>query len=248
MSEDILQLEGINPIREALKAHRLIEKIYIQNPLNSHRIKEIISLARNAKILIENVPKIRLDRMSETDNHQGLIAVLPAVAYKDFDTVIDEVFNKTKTPLIVMIDEVQDPHNLGAIIRSAECAGADAVFITARRSASLNAVCAKASAGAVEHIPIAKVNNLVNAIKQLQKMGIWVIGSDEKGTTCYDADLTGAVALIIGSEGTGIRRLVKETCDNIVSIPMLGKISSLNASVAAGVLLFEVLRQRRMKK
>ena len=182
--------------------------------------------------------------MYQSHAHQGLIGILPEVSYVPFEKMVDDVLENNPVPLFIILDEIQDPHNLGAIIRSSECAGASGIIVPARRSAPLSTVAYKASAGALAHMPIARVTNIVDAIKYLKEKNIWIIGTDADGEICYNADLTGALALVIGSEGRGIRRLVMENCDNVVSIPMNGKITSLNASVAAGILIFESVRQR----
>lgn len=248
MEQDKMQIEGRNPIWEALKAKKSIEKLFIQKGLDAGRMRELISLAKRNNVLIEYVPKAKLDDITQTYKHQGMIGVLPAVDYSDFDEMIKQAFEKDESPLFVALDEIQDPHNLGAIIRSAECSGAAGVIVTQRRSAPLSAVAYKASAGAVEHIPIARVKNLVDAIEDMKQSGIWVIGTDAQGEAYIKSDLTGPMAFVIGSEGKGMRRLVKEKCDSVVAISMNGKINSLNASVAAGVLLFESVRQRAQEE
>jgi 23S rRNA (guanosine2251-2'-O)-methyltransferase len=244
---DRIQVEGKNPILETLKSGKIIERLYILNGMDKRKIGDILDLAKMNKTIIEYVPKQRLENMAKSHAHQGLIAVLPEVSYTDFESMVDKALENNASPLFVILDEIQDPHNLGAIVRSSECAGVAGVIVPARRSAPLSSVAYKASAGALAHMPIARVTNLVDSIKYLQSKNIWVIGADAKGELCYNADLTGALALVIGSEGDGMRHLVKENCDNVVSIPMEGKIASLNASVAAGVLIFESIRQRKMK-
>lgn len=244
---DRIQVEGKNPILEALKSGKIIEKLYVLKGMDNRKIGDILDLAKSNKTVIEFVPKQRLDNMANSHSHQGLIAVLPEVEYTEFEGMVDEALENNSSPLFVILDEIQDPHNLGAIIRSSECAGVAGVIVPMRRSAPLSSVAYKASAGALAHMPIARVTNLVDAMKYLQSKNIWVIGTDAEGELCYNADLTGALALVIGSEGKGMRRLVNENCDNVVSIPMEGKINSLNASVAAGVLIFESVRQRKTK-
>ena len=245
---DRIQIEGKNPILEALKSGKTIERLYVQDGTDKRKIGDILDLAKECRAVIEYVPKQRLDNMAQSHAHQGLIGILPEAAYADFEQLVEDTLKENTSPLFVILDEIQDPHNLGAIIRSSECAGVAGVIVPARRSAPLSSVAYKASAGALAHIPIARVTNLVDAIKYLKSKNIWVIGTDAEGESCYSADLTGALALVIGSEGKGIRRLVAENCDNVVSIPMEGKINSLNASVAAGVLIFESKRQRISKK
>ncbi|MEX1377943.1 MAG: 23S rRNA (guanosine(2251)-2'-O)-methyltransferase RlmB [Eubacteriales bacterium] len=244
---DRIQIEGKNPILEALKSGKTIERLYVQDGTDKRRISDILDLAKQGRTVVEHISKQRLDTMAQSHSHQGLIGILPEVSYTDFEELIDSVLEENQSPLFVILDEIQDPHNLGAIIRSSECAGAAGVIVPARRSAPLSSVAYKASAGALAHMPIARVTNLVDAIKHMKSKNIWVIGTDAEGESCYRSDLTGALALVIGSEGKGIRRLVMENCDNVVSIPMEGKINSLNASVAAGVLIFESKRQRIAK-
>jgi len=244
---DRIQVEGKNPILEALKSGKIIEKLYVLDGMDKRKIGDILDLSKMNKTVIEYVPKQRLDNMANSHSHQGMIAVLPEVAYVNFENMVDGALEESESPLFVILDEIQDPHNLGAIIRSSECAGVAGVIVPARRSAPLSSVAYKASSGALAHIPVARVTNLVDAIKYLKNKNIWVIGTDAEGELCYGADLTGAMALVIGGEGKGMRRLVKESCDSVVSIPMEGKIGSLNASVAAGVLIFESVRQRKAK-
>ncbi len=244
---DRIQVEGKNPIMEALKSGKKLEKLYIQDGTDNRKIGDILTLAKQGRTVIEYVPKHRLENMAESHAHQGLIGILPEVVYAEFEEMVDEALGKNNSPLFVILDEIQDPHNLGAIIRSSECAGAAGVIVPARRSAPLSSTAYKASAGAMAYVPIARVTNLADAINYLKSKNIWVIGADAEGEICYNADLTGALALVIGSEGNGIRRLVKERCDNVVSIPMEGEINSLNASVAAGILIFESVRQRKLK-
>ena len=245
---DRIQVEGKNPILEALKSGKTIERLYVLDGMDKRKIGVILDLAKKNRTVIESVSKQRLDNMAKTHSHQGLIGVLPEVSYVNFEEMVDSTLKEDTSPLFVILDEIQDPHNLGAIIRSSECAGVKGIIVPARRSAPLSSVAYKASAGALAHMPISRATNLVEAIKYLKSKNVWVIGTDAKGETCYRADLTGPLALVIGSEGKGIRRLVMENCDNVVSIPMNGKISSLNASVAAGVLIFESVRQRISKK
>ena len=229
-----IQVEGKNPIIEALKSGKTIERLYVQDGTDKRKIGEILDLAKKSKTVVEYVPKHRLENMAKSHAHQGIIGVLPEVSYVNFEQMVDDALVNDESPLFIVLDEIQDPHNLGAIIRSSECAGAAGVIVPARRSAPLSSVAYKASAGALAHMPIARVTNLVDAIKYLKSKNIWVIGTDAQGETCYNANLTGALALVIGSEGKGMRRLVMENCDSVVSIPMKGRISSLNASVAAG--------------
>ncbi len=237
-------LEGKNAVWEALKAERPIEKILLSKTINQESVRGITGLARGRNIKIEWAPKEKLDTLSTTGRHQGVLAVCAAHTYADLDEVLDGLKDSAYPPLIVLLDEIQDPHNLGAIIRTAECAGAQAVVIPQHNSAGLTPAAGRASAGAIEHVPVCRVPNLAAAIERLKERGLWVVGGDMDGKPVYDIDLTGPIALVIGSEEHGIRRLVREKCDHVASLPMLGKLNSLNASVAAGVLLYEAVRQR----
>ena len=202
--------------------------------------------ARKAGSIISYVPKTRLDQMSETGRHQGVIAYASSIAYVEVEDILQRARDKGEDPFLFLLDGIEDPHNLGAIIRTANLAGAHGVIITKHRAAGLTAAVARASAGAVSYTPVAKVGNLGNVIDQLKKEGIWFVCADMGGTRMYDLDLKGPIGLVIGNEGEGVGRLVKENCDLVASIPMKGQIDSLNASVAAGVLAFEIVRQRRL--
>ncbi|MBS1403105.1 MAG: 23S rRNA (guanosine(2251)-2'-O)-methyltransferase RlmB [Oscillospiraceae bacterium] len=241
--EDLI--EGRNAVMEALRAGRTIDKIYIAKGDVDQTLGHIASKARSAGIVVVEADRRKLDAMSQTHAHQGVIALC---AVKEYCTVADILAiaqARGEPPFVIVCDEISDPHNLGAIIRSAECAGAHGVIIPKRRSAGLTAVVDKASAGAVEHVAIARVPNLSAAIGELKKSGIWVYGAAAEGASpLWQTDLTGPACLVIGSEGDGIGRLVRENCDFLVSIPLRGQISSLNASAAAAVLMYEVLRQR----
>ena len=241
--EDLI--EGRNAVIEALRAGRTIDKIYIAKGDVDQTLGHIASKARSAGVVVVEADRRKLDAMSQTHAHQGVIALC---AVKEYCTVADILAiaqARGEPPFVIVCDEISDPHNLGAIIRSAECAGAHGVIIPKRRSAGLTAVVDKASAGAVEHVAIARVPNLSAAIGELKKSGLWVYGAAAEGASpMWQTDLTGPVCLVIGSEGDGIGRLVRENCDFLVSIPLKGQISSLNASAAAAVLMYEVLRQR----
>ena len=241
--EDLI--EGRNAVIEALRAGRTIDKIYIAKGDVDQTLGHIASKARSAGVVVVEADRRKLDAMSQTHAHQGVIALC---AVKDYCTVADILAiaqARGDPPFVIVCDEISDPHNLGAIIRSAECAGAHGVIIPKRRSAGLTAVVDKTSAGAVEHVAIARVPNLSAAIGELKKSGLWVYGAAAEGASpMWQTDLTGPVCLVIGSEGDGIGRLVRENCDFLVSIPLKGQISSLNASAAAAVLMYEVLRQR----
>lgn len=241
--EDLI--EGRNAVIEALRAGRTIDKIYIAKGDVDQTLGHIASKARSAGVVVVEADRRKLDAMSQTHAHQGVIALC---AVKEYCTVADILAiaqARGDPPFVIVCDEISDPHNLGAIIRSAECAGAHGVIIPKRRSAGLTAVVDKTSAGAVEHVAIARVPNLSAAIGELKKSGLWVYGAAAEGASpMWQTDLTGPVCLVIGSEGDGIGRLVRENCDFLVSIPLKGQISSLNASAAAAVLMYEVLRQR----
>lgn len=237
-------LEGKNPVWEALKAEKPIEKIILSKTINQESVRGITGLAHTRNIKIEWAPKEKLDALSGTGRHQGVIAICGAHEYADLDEVLDAVRDKGLVPFIVLLDEIQDPHNLGAVIRTAECSGAQAVVITQHNSVGLTSAVGRASAGAIEHVPVCKALNMAATIEKLKERGLWIIGSDTEGTLAYDIDLKGPIALVIGSEDKGIRRLVLEKCDYVARLPMLGRLSSLNASVAAGVLMYETVRQR----
>ena len=235
-------LVGRNPIREAIKTGRDIEKLYVLKGELSGSAREIVAKARENRIVVQEVDKRRLDAMSK--NHQGMIAIASAYQYHDVQDILDLAKEKGETPFIVILDGVTDPHNLGAIIRSAECAGAHGVIVPARRSAGLSASAVKASAGAVEHIMVAKVSNLANTVDLLKKNGIWIYAADMQGEDYRSIDYKGGVALIVGSEGEGVSQLLLEKSDKVVSIGLKGHIDSLNVSVATGILLFEIVKNR----
>ena len=238
-------IEGRNAVTEALRAGAAIDKIYVARGDTDRTLSRIVALAKSAGIVVADADHRKLDAMSSTHAHQGVIAVAAVREYATVEDIFAAAAEKGEKPLIVVCDELSDPHNLGAVIRTAECAGAHGVIIPKRRSAGLTAVVAKTSAGAVSYLPVARVSNIPALLKDLQKQGVWVFGTAADGTTgLYDADLKGPAAIVIGSEGNGMSRLVAEGCDFLVSIPMKGKISSLNASAAAAILLYEAVRQR----
>lgn len=238
-------IEGRNAVIEALRTEASIDKIFIQKGEVDKTLGHIASKARAAGIVVVEADRRKLDGMSRTHAHQGVIAVAAVREYATVEDILQRARDKGEPPLIVVCDELSDPHNLGAVIRTAECAGAHGVIIPKRRSAGLTAVVAKTSAGAVSHLPVARVANLPSLLKELKKEGLWIFGTAATGTTSlYQADLKGPAAIVIGSEGDGMSRLVSETCDFLVSIPMKGKLNSLNASAAAAILLYEALRQR----
>ena len=241
-------IEGRNPILEALKAGQTIDKLFVQKPVEGREdatAARIIRMCREAGAAVVYCDRRMLDRMSTTGAHQGVIAVAAAAEYTEISDILAKSKEKGRAPLIVVCDGINDPGNLGAIIRSAEIAGADGVIIPKRRSAGLSPAVFKASAGALAHLPVARTANITATLKELKEAGLWIFGTDAAGDKFYyDADLKVPAAIVIGSEGEGMSRLVTETCDFLVKIPMLGQINSLNASCAAAVLLFESLRQR----
>lgn len=242
-------IEGRNAVIEALRAGTAIDKIYIARGETDATLGHIASTARNKGVVVTEADRRKLDGMSRTKSHQGVIAVAAVREYASVDDILNAARGKGEAPLIVVCDELSDPHNLGAVIRTAECAGAHGVIIPKRRSAGLTAIVAKTSAGAVSYLPVARVPNLTAALKSLKEQGLWVFGTAaDGGTTLYDADFQGAAAVVIGSEGDGMSRLVREQCDFLVSIPMRGQLNSLNASAAAAVVLYEAVRQRRSAK
>ena len=238
-------IEGRNAVIEALRAGTPVDKIYLARGETDSALGHIASTARSRGIVVVECDRRKLDGMSRTHSHQGVIALAAVREYASVDDILNAAEEKGEPPLIVVCDELSDPHNLGAVIRTAECAGAHGVIIPKRRSAGLTAVVAKTSAGAVSHVPVARVPNLPALLDELKEAGVWVFGTAADGTTpLYQADLKGPAAIVIGSEGAGMGRLVAENCDFTVSIPMFGKINSLNASAAAAVLLYEAVRQR----
>ena len=239
-------IEGRNAVIEALRAGVAIDKIFIARGETDAALGHIASAAREKGVVVVDADRRKLDAMSRTRAHQGVIAQAAVREYASVDDILAAARERGENPLILVCDELSDPHNLGAVIRTADAAGAHGVIIPKRRSAGLTAVVGKTSAGAVAYVPVARVPNLTALLKELKEEGIWVFGAAANGTTSlYQADFKGPAAIVIGSEGTGMSRLVEETCDFTVSIPMLGKINSLNASAAAAVLLYEAVRQRR---
>ncbi len=239
------QLEGRNALTEALRSGRTIDKVFIASGDTDKGLQRLAAQAKEAGAIVVPVDRRKLDMMSFTHAHQGVITLAAAHEYASLDDILEEAASRNQAPLIVICDELTDPHNLGAIMRSAECAGAHGVIIPKRRSVGLTATVAKASAGAVEYMKVARVGNINDAIQDLKKKGVWVFGTAAEGSIpMYKADLTGPVAIVIGNEGEGISRLVRKNCDVMVNIPMQGRISSLNASAAAAILLYEAVRQR----
>ena len=242
--EESSRVEGRNPVLEALRSGRSVDKVYIQAGLHDGPIQTILREARKRDAIVAFVTKERLNQMSETGNHQGVIAAVASYQYSTVEDILKRAEEKGEDPFLILLDEIEDPHNLGAIIRTANLAGAHGVIITRHRAGGPSPTVAKASAGAVNYTPVAKVTNLSGTIEELKRRGLWFVCADMGGTSMYDLDLKGPIGLVIGSEGTGVGRRVREKCDFIASIPMKGEIDSLNASVAAGILAYEIVRQR----
>ncbi len=241
-------IEGRNAVLEALRAGRTIDKIYVLRSARDAAFGEIVAKARAAGVVVVDCERAKLDAMSTTGVHQGIIAAAAAHDYADLDELIRQAKAADTPALFVICDGITDPHNLGAIIRTAGAAGANGVIIPRRRSVALTAVVAKAAAGALEYVPVARVSNLCNAIAKLKENGVWIYGtSDRASASLYETDLSGPAAFVVGSEGEGMGKLVEESCDFVLSIPMKGKIASLNASNAAAVVMFEAMRQRSAK-
>lgn len=238
-------IEGRNAVIEAFRSGRMIDKLYVLDGCKDGPVLTIKREAAKHGSLIKYVAKERLDQLSETGKHQGVIAYAAAYAYAEVEDILSEAKKKGEAPFLFLLDGIEDPHNLGAIIRTANLAGAHGVIIPKNRAVGLTATVAKASAGALNYTPVARVTNLGQTIEELKKEGLWFVCADMEGTRMYDLDLKGPVGLVIGSEGNGVGRLVKEKCDFTASIPMRGDIDSLNASVAAGVLAYEIVRQRQ---
>lgn len=238
-------IEGKNPVMEALRSDAQIDTILISRDAAQGSLTKILELAKTKNILVKNVDKALLDRLSESKRHQGIIAEAMEYEYKVIEDILNNAKSKGEKPFVIILDEIQDVHNLGAIIRTAECLGAHGVVIPKRRAAQVNAVVAKSSAGAVEFLPVARVTNIVSAIEELKQKGLWIYGADMDGEKyIYEEKFDSPVGLVIGSEGFGIGRLVKEKCDILVKIPMKGKINSLNASSAASIIIYEIMKQR----
>lgn len=239
------QVEGRNAVLELLESDRDINKIFISDGEKHGSINKIIALAKEKKIIINEVSKAKLNQMSQTENNQGVIAIVPPFNYCELEDILDLAKNRKENPFVLILDGIEDPHNLGSIIRAAETAGVHGIIIPKRRAASVNSTVSKVSAGAVEHMKIARVNNINDAMKTLKENDIWICGTDmNTDKYFYEEDFTGGIGIVIGSEGYGMSKLVKENCDFLVKIPMKGKITSLNASVSAGIVVYEVVRQR----
>ena len=237
-------IEGRNAVLEAFRSGKTIDKLYILDGCQDGSISNIKREARRQDTIINFVTKERLDQLSSTGHHQGVIAQAAAYSYATVEEMLETAREKGEDPFLILLDNIEDPHNLGAIIRTANLAGAHGVIIPKRRAAGLTAVVARASAGALNYTPVAKVTNVTAAIKELKEKGLWFVCADMGGETMYELKLTGPIGLVIGNEGEGVSRLVREACDFTASIPMKGNIDSLNASVAAGVLAYEIVRQR----
>ena len=241
------QIEGRNAVLEAFRSGKCVDKLFILDGCQDGPVRTIAREARKTDTIINYVSKERLDQLSETHAHQGVIAQVAAYDYSTVDEILARAEEKAEAPFLIILDNVEDPHNLGAIIRTANLAGAHGVIIPKRRAVGLTSTVAKTSAGAINYTPVAKVTNIVRTIEELKEKGIWFVCADMGGETMYDLDLTGPMGLVIGNEGEGVSRLVREACDFTASIPMKGDIDSLNASVAAGVLAYEIVRQRLAK-
>jgi 23S rRNA (guanosine2251-2'-O)-methyltransferase len=237
-------IEGRNAVIEAFRAGKTVDKLFVLEHCKEGSMNTVLREAKKHDTIINYVKKERLDQMSETGKHQGVIAYIAAFEYATVDDILKKAEDKGEPPFVVILDDIEDPHNLGAIIRTANLAGAHGVIIPKHRAAGLTATAVKASAGAVSYTPVAKVTNISKTIEELKDKGLWFVCADMGGTTMYDLDLKGPIGLVVGNEGKGVSRLVKEKCDFIASIPMFGDIDSLNASVATGVLAYEIVRQR----
>jgi len=238
------KIEGRNAVIEALRSEKPVDKLYILDGCQDGPVMTIKRMAKNKDIFVKYVSKERLDQMSDTGHHQGVIAMAAAYEYAEVEDILQKAREKGEAPFIFLLDNIEDPHNLGAIIRTANLAGAHGVIIPKNRAVGLTATVARTSAGALNYTPVARVTNISKIIEELKKEGLWFVCADMGGDTMYNLNLTGPIGLVIGNEGEGVSRLVREKCDFIASIPMKGDIDSLNASVAAGVLAYEIVRQR----
>jgi len=237
-------ISGKNPVIEALKSDREINKIWIAEGSQKGQMQQVIQLAKEARVLVQYVPKQKIDQMV-TENHQGVVAQVAAYKYAEVDDLFKRAEQRQETPFFLILDELEDPHNLGSILRTADAAGVHGIIIPKRRAVGLTGAVAKASTGAIEHVPVARVTNLARTIADLKERGIWVFGTDAKGSQDYrKMDGSLPLALVIGSEGKGMSRLIRESCDFLIHLPMIGHVTSLNASVAASLLIYEVYRQR----
>lgn len=244
-AEDYDRIEGRNSVLEALRANRTINKILIAKGNKEGSIKQIVAIAKEKNIVLQEVEKQKLDKISDTHAHQGVIAYISPIEYVDVSDILDYAKSKNELPFIIILDEIEDPHNFGAILRTANAVGVHGVIIPKRRAVAISTVVSKASAGAIEYVKVARVSNIANTIDYLKENGIWIYGIEASGQSkFYETDLKGAIALVIGSEGRGIGKLITNKCDFLLNIPMKGEITSLNASVAGAVVMYEVLKQR----
>lgn len=244
MRYEELTIEGRNPVLEAFRSGKTIDKLFVLDGCKDGPVQSIVREARKQDTLIQFVPRERLDQISETGKHQGVVAYAAAYHYAEVEELLQAARDKGEDPFLFLLDGIEDPHNLGAIIRTANLAGAHGVIIPKRRAAGLTATVARTSAGALNYTPVAKVNNLSSTIGDLKKQGVWFVCAEMSGQSMYDLNLKGPIGLVIGNEGSGVSRLVRENCDMAAAIPVKGEIDSLNASVAAGVLAYEIVRQR----
>ncbi len=248
MRYEELTIEGRNAVLEAFRAGKTIDKLFVLDGCQDGPVRTIVREAKKGDTIVSFVQKERLDQMSETGKHQGVIAFAAAYEYAQVEDILNAAKQKGEPPFVLLLDGIEDPHNLGAIIRTANQAGVHGIIIPKRRAVGLTATAAKTSAGAINYVPVAKVTNLVQTMEQLKEQGLWFVCADMDGELMYSQNLTGPIGLVIGSEGEGVSRLVKEKCDFITKIPMFGNIDSLNASVAAGILAYEIVRQRKFAK
>ena len=240
------QVEGRNAVLELLESDRDINKIFISDGDKHGSINKIIALAKQKKVVINEISRAKINQMSQTENNQGVIAIVPPFEYCDIDDILEFAKSKNENPFILILDGIEDPHNLGSIIRTAETAGVHGIIIPKRRAAGVNSTVSKVSAGAVEYMNIARVNNINDAINYLKENDVWICGTDiDAKNYYYNEDFTGGIGIVIGNEGSGMGRLVKKNCDFLVKIPMKGKVTSLNASVSAGIIIYEVVKQRK---
>ena len=245
---DEFKIEGRNAVIELLKSDRTINKVLMLKGERQGSINEIIKLAKKRNIIISEVDKNKLDSISETKHHQGVIAFVSPIEYKDVDYILEVAKNRNEDPFIIIADEIEDPHNLGALIRTAEIAGCHGIIIPKRRAVAVTEIVSKVSVGATEYLPVARVNNINETIRELKDKGVWIVGTDGAADKLYyEQDLTGPIAIVIGSEGRGMNKLTMKSCDFLVKIPMFGHITSLNASVSGGIVIFEAVRQRITK-
>ena len=248
MGYEELKIEGRNAVLEAFRSGKTIDKLFVLDGCQDGPVRTILREAKKTDCIVNFVKKERLDQMSETGKHQGVIAYAAAYEYGTVEEMLERAKEKNEQPFLILLDNIEDPHNLGAIIRTANQAGAHGVIIPKRRAVGLTATVAKTSAGAINYTPVAKVTNISKTIEDLKKQGMWFVCGDMGGDSMYSLDLTGPMGVVIGNEGEGVSRLVKENCDFVATIPMFGDIDSLNASVAMGVLSYEIVRQRMAKK